>query len=78
MWRITSALRITWINIMSMLNIIVSLWNSTNSLRNIIEIRQKFSTKWLKDWVIQEFKWNEKFLPHESVNDFDDHTNKSK
>jgi hypothetical protein len=77
MWGESSALVITWVDVVGVNNVLVSLWNSGNSSGEFVEIWSKFRSKAKNDWVVKESKRDEELLPGESPSDFNNHTNKS-
>ena len=77
MWRVASALVITWIDVLGVHNVLVSLWNLGDSSGQLIEIWGNHGSKVVEDWVVKEGYWDEELLPGESPSDFNNHTNKS-
>jgi len=55
MWGISSALVITWINILRINNVLVCLWESRDSGGQFVNIWSNNSSKIVEDWVVEEF-----------------------
>ena len=77
MWRVASALVITWIDVLGVHNVLVSLWNLGDSSGQLIEIWGNHGSKVVEDWVVKEGYWDEELLPCESPSDLDKHTDES-
>jgi len=77
MWGVSSALVVTWVNVVRFDNVFISLWNLGNSSRHFVEVWGDISSKVVEDWVVKESYWDEELLPGESPSDLNKHTNES-
>jgi len=77
-WRVCSALVISWVNVVGVHNVHVSLWNLGDSSGEFVDVWSNSSSDVDHDWVIKESKWDEELLPGESPSDLNNHTNESK
>ena len=76
-WRVASALVITWVDVLGVHNVLIGLWNLGDSSRHFVEIWGDHSSEVVEDWVVKESYWNEELLPGESPSDLDKHTDES-
>jgi hypothetical protein len=76
-WRVASALVITWVDVLGVHNVLIGLWNLGDSCRHFVEIWGDHSSEVVEDWVVKESYWNEELLPGESPSDLDKHTDES-
>jgi len=76
-WRVSSALVITWVDVVGVHNVHISLWNFGDSSGEFVEVWSKLSSEVENDWVVKESKWDEELLPGESPSDLNNHTNES-
>jgi len=76
-WRVASALVITWVDVLGVHNVLIGLWNIGDSSRQFVEIWSNHSSEVVEEWVVKESYWNEELLPGESPSDLDKHTNES-
>jgi len=76
-WRVTSALVITWVDVLGVHNVLIGLWNLGDSSRQFVEIWSNHSSEVVENWVIKESYWYEELLPGESPSNLDKHTDES-
>jgi len=77
MWRISSALVITWIDVLRIDNVLIRLWDSRNSSGEFVKVWGNLSSNFVAKWVVKELKWNEEFLPAESPSNLNNHSKES-
>ena len=77
MWRVASALLITWVDVLGVNNVLVSLWNLGDSSGQLVKIWGDHGSEVVEDWVVKEGYWDEELLPGESPSNLDKHTDES-
>lgn len=73
-WGASSALVISWINVLGISDILVSLSKARDFCGNFIPVWHDESTKLVWNGVVKGWKRDEEFLPQESEANFHDHS----
>lgn len=76
-WRVASALVVTWVDVLGVDNVLVGLWKLGNSGGELVDVWGDEGSELVENWVVEESNWDEEFLPGESPSDLDKHTDES-
>ena len=76
-WRVASALVVTWVDVFGVDNVLVCLWKLGNSGGELVDVWGDEGSEMVENWVVEESDWDEEFLPGESPSDLDKHTDES-
>jgi hypothetical protein len=70
-WRVASALVITWVDVLGVDNVMVGLWQLGDSGGELVDVWGNEGSEMVENWVVEESYWDEELLPSESPSDLD-------
>ena len=73
-WRVGSAVSISWVHVLGLNHICVSLSESRQSSGEDIPVRQNHSSDLVWNEVVKLWNWDEEFLPEEGIEYLHDHS----
>ena len=70
-WRVASALVVTWVDVLGVDNVLVGLWQLGDSGGELVDVWGNEGSELVENWVVEESYWDEELLPSESPSDLD-------